>query len=289
MASYFKRFSVYILPGAAISVGLSHFNQGWSEDGFVVYAARPVRSAPGNTANGGHSYKWDPNWDRRNPPEMLEERGIRDDDKNYSIELEKCKPRASRNLLLIRHGQYNIKGNNDEERMLTALGREQAEITGNRLKELNLPYASLHKSTMTRAQETAEIILNCLKDITIPEIKNCNLLEEGAPIPPDPPIKHWRPEVHFFRDGARIEAAFRKYFYRADVSQNDDSYEIIVCHANVIRYFVCRALQLPPDAWLRFSLNHCSITWFTITPSGRVLVRCVGDTGHMPVNLVTNM
>jgi len=44
----------------------------------------------------------------------------------------------------------------------------------------------------------------------------------------------------FFQDGARIEAAFRKYFYRADISQEKDSYEILVCHANVIRYFVCR-------------------------------------------------
>jgi hypothetical protein len=44
----------------------------------------------------------------------------------------------------------------------------------------------------------------------------------------------------FFQDGARIEAAFRKYFYRAEKSQEKDSYEILVCHANVIRYFVCR-------------------------------------------------
>ena len=44
----------------------------------------------------------------------------------------------------------------------------------------------------------------------------------------------------FFQDGARIESAFRKYFYRAAPEQTEDSYEIIVCHANVIRYFVCR-------------------------------------------------
>lgn len=61
---------------------------------------------------------------------MLEERGIKEDDKNYEIELEKSKPKATRNLFLIRHGQYNLKGNGDEERTLTALGREQAEYTG---------------------------------------------------------------------------------------------------------------------------------------------------------------
>ena len=30
------------------------------------------------------------------------------------------------------------------------------------------------------------------------------------------------------------------------------------------RYFVCRALQFPPEAWLRISLKHASITWITI-------------------------
>lgn len=48
------------------------------------------------------------------------------------------------------------------------------------------------------------------------------------------------PFEEFFRDGPRIEAAFRKYFHRAPPSQTENSVEILVCHANVIRYFVCR-------------------------------------------------
>ena len=48
--------------------------------------------------------------------------------------------------------------------------------------------------------------------------------------------------LQYFQDGARIEAAFRKYFHRADPTQKADSVEVIVCHANVIRYFVCRSV-----------------------------------------------
>ena len=44
----------------------------------------------------------------------------------------------------------------------------------------------------------------------------------------------------FYQDTARIEAAFRKYFHRADIDQKEDTVDVIVCHANVIRYFVCR-------------------------------------------------
>lgn len=49
-----------------------------------------------------------------------------------------------------------------------------------------------------------------------------------------------------------------------------------------------RALQIPPEAWLRFSLNHASITWISIQPSGRVTVRLLGDSGHIPAEYVTS-
>lgn len=80
---------------------------------------------------------------------------------------------------------------------------------------------------------------------------------------------------------SRIEAAFEKYFHRADYDKEDEvdgchhEVEIIVCHANVIRYFLCRALQLPPEAWLRYCPFNCSLTYFTIRPTGTVSCRMV--------------
>ena len=44
----------------------------------------------------------------------------------------------------------------------------------------------------------------------------------------------------FHQEGARIEAAFRKYMHRAYPDQKEASHEVIVCHGNVIRYFACR-------------------------------------------------
>lgn len=48
------------------------------------------------------------------------------------------------------------------------------------------------KSTMTRAQETGKIISTKVEGIPI--IEHCSMIEEGAPIAPEPPIGHWRPE-----------------------------------------------------------------------------------------------
>ncbi|CAF0717282.1 unnamed protein product [Brachionus calyciflorus] len=243
------------------------------------------------------SVKWDHNWDRRHP-ESLTKPNRRSsvgqnlvDQKNENsekkttddFEIGKKSSKASRHLFLIRHGQYEINAKDKDLMVLTPLGREQAELTGIRLSELtqNFKFNKIHHSTMIRAIETADIIRTKLpKDIPVHVDP---LLCEGAPIPPEPPVGHWKPEFYFFQDGSRIEAAFRKYFFRAPPEQLEDSYELVVCHANVIRYFFCRALQFPAEAWLRFGLNHGSITHIVIRPDGRVACKFLGESGYMPI------
>jgi len=141
------------------------------------------------------------------------------------------------------------------------------------------------KSTMKRATETGDIVHKHLPDISI---KPCDLIREGAPCPPDPETTNWVPMPwDFYQEGAQIEAGFRKYFHRADPEQTEDSVDILVCHGNVIRYFVCRALQVNPEAWLRMAVHNGSITVIAITPSGRVQLTQVGETGHFPPNMLT--
>jgi len=223
-----------------------------------------------NSIDWGPVVQWDYNWDQR----------------DFLTEDDSEKPKATRHIILIRHGQYNLKGQTDPDRYLTDLGREQAVQTGHRLAELNLPLTYLVSSTMTRAQQTSGLIRQSLpEDLVIRE--DDALLCEGAPYPPEPPNRSWNPEDKFWADGMRIEAAFRKYFHRAEPEQEKDSFEVIVCHANVIRYFICRALQLPPEAWLRISLKHASLSWVTIRPSGKVSIRGVGEAGHMSPDKLT--
>lgn len=242
----------------------------------AVHAAQPPAWP---TANG-----WDYNWDKRDPSSLVNGKRKESAGDSGSPDAENSKPKATRHIFLIRHSQYNLKGDGDKERILTALGREQAEYTGHRLAALGLKYDVLIHSSMTRATETANIISKYLPGV---ELVSCDLLREGAPIEPVPPVTHWKPEAVYHEDGARIEAAFRRYIHRADPKQKEDSYEIIVCHANVIRYFVCRALQFPPEGWLRMGLNNGSITWLTIRPSGRVALRALGDSGFMPPDKLT--
>ncbi|GFR13698.1 hypothetical protein TNCT_738291, partial [Trichonephila clavata] len=139
--------------------------------------------------------------------------------------------------------------------------REQANLVGQRLKDLNPNYTKLVRSTMTRAQETSDIILKHFPDLPV---EDCDLLRES-----------------------RIDDAFKKHFHRANENQTSDSHEIIVCHENVIRYCICRLHQFPPEAWLRLSLHHCSISWITIFPTGRVKSCMIGDSGFLPESFLT--
>ena len=234
---------------------------------------------------------WDDNWDRREPvgrERDPKESGPPDssgadafDKRNEKVE----KPTATRNLILIRHGQYDMTATDDVNKTLTELGKLQARQTGLRIKDMGVAIEKISYSTMTRATETAKIISLSTPDTSM---QSCEMLREGAPYRPDPTLQHWKPtNRQFFQDGARTEAAFRKYFYRASPEQKESSTEVLVCHANVIRYFVCRALQLPPEAWLRMSVGNCSFTFVTIRPNGRVSLRGLGDTGHLAYENVT--
>ncbi|KAL1467007.1 hypothetical protein MTO96_005873 [Rhipicephalus appendiculatus] len=232
------------------------------------------------------SSQWDFNWDRLEPkycarPPLDSSEGER---RRFEEDVEKAKSTATRYLYLIRHGDFNLYEHSDSARTLTALGRRQANLTGSRLQQLGIPFCQLTHSTMTRAAETAEIIHQHLPHLPLYQ---CELIREGEPIPPEPQYGIWKPQSKFLTDGARIEAGFRKFFHRALPHQKQDSHEIIVCHANVIRYCICRALQIHPEAWSRMSLGNCSISVVKIAPTGRVTLRALGDQGHLPVEFIT--
>jgi serine/threonine-protein phosphatase PGAM5 len=249
---------------------------------------------------------WDYNWDHRSVGQKLPSTAPSSSTK-------------TRHILLVRHGQYEQGFPDDQQQILTLLGRKQAEFTGQRLAKLMRPappvstdsdatlpvvvpcrIKAIHVSGMARAKETAHIIASHLGGngsvvVTDPD----PLLNEALPapiIPKRPDVGSLRKQQAEIRaNQGRIEEAFQKYIHRAesavsttatvigstDTAGDAHEFEVIVCHGNVIRYFLMRALQLPPEAWLRFSVFNCSITYLMVQPNGYVTARLVGDTGHL--------
>lgn len=209
-------------------------------------------------------------------------------------------------------GQYDETHKEDEMRILTPLGREQADLTGRRLAEMirgideefgPCNVRVVRVSDMARAKETAEIISAHLPN-SVERTEPDPDLNEGRPCHHIPGVRASESTIAKTDEGhSRIERAFKRYFHRADrpQSQEDDDggesdaataneelkphpkheFEIIVCHGNVIRYMTCRALQIPPEAWLRLCTFNCSLTYLTIRPTGSVSCRMLGDIGHL--------
>lgn len=260
---------------------------------------------------------WDSNWDYLGILQKnSREKNLQDDSFD--------RPKVTRHIILVRHGQYVMDDKEDEKRILTALGRVQAKETGKRLLELitsedslsgKIQIKALHSSDLARAKETADIIVNEIQnnsDVILYRTKPNPFLNEGTPAHAIPRGKAFKGEK-VAKDHPRIEAAYRQYFHRhvhddkdntagkttnlkavlevdakvKQPQQHKHEFEIIVCHGNVIRYFFMRALQLPPEAWLRLCTFNCSLTYFTIRPGGNVSCRMMGDIGHLSSNKTT--
>ena len=61
-------------------------------------------------------------------------------------------------LILVRHGQAVRKNGDYAQAPLTALGREQATLTGRHFRDANERFDGFYSSPLRRARETAEII-----------------------------------------------------------------------------------------------------------------------------------
>lgn len=129
-----------------------------------------------------------------------------------------------RHIILIRHGQYNLDGKCDADRTLTKLGQIQADYTGKRLKELGLPFVDFVKSTMARAQETGSIISKSLPNI---KVEDCELLREGAPIPPEPPLGSWKQEMHVSNKNQMTAMFTNLNFDLIDFNTNSSSFMLM--------------------------------------------------------------
>ena len=115
------------------------------------------------------------------------------------------------------------------------------------------------------------------------------MIREGAVIRPDPESMSWKPsDEKFVKEGIRAEAGFLNHIHRPDPDQEESYTTVLVCHGNVIRYFALRALQLPPDAWLRLAVFNASVTSLTVDDeSGSVSLRGLGDVGHFDPSHIT--
>ena len=188
-----------------------------------------------------------------------------------------------RTIYLIRHGEYDIEDASDPfvGKALVPLGVAQARLVGARLSGMPVDFTSLSSSTMTRARQTALVIGEEFPEL---QLESSGLISECTP-------PTWRKDVmedETAKDLAactkQLEEAFPIFFAP---SPEADRHDIVVCHGNVIRYFVTKVLKVDTEAWLGMSIANCSLTVITVKADGSMKLLSFSDSGHIPPNLST--
>jgi serine/threonine-protein phosphatase PGAM5 len=194
------------------------------------------------------------------------------------------KTKGVRTLYLIRHGQYDHDDDRDPDigKALVPLGIAQSKLVAGRLNSLPAKMSSLISSTMTRARQTAMIINQDFPEL---ELHQTRLIRECTP-------PTWREDIMDGEDPEELknctdnlDAAFSKYFIPSP--GEEDRNDIIVCHGNVIRYFVTKILKVETMSWLQMTTGNCGLTVVRIKPDGSMKLVSFNDMGHIPPNLRT--
>ena len=188
-----------------------------------------------------------------------------------------------RTIFLIRHGEYEHDHDCDEDIGcgLVTLGRQQARLVADRLKAMPIGITSIQASAMTRARQTGKIIAERFPELELAIHRD---IRECTP-------NTWREDIMADMEPgegeeceANLEAAWDRIFVPAGGA---NEYDIVVCHGNVIRWFVTQVLKVDRMARLQMSIANCSLTVVQVRADGSKKLIAFADSGHIPYSMTT--
>jgi serine/threonine-protein phosphatase PGAM5 len=186
-----------------------------------------------------------------------------------------------RTIVLVRHGNYVADPAADERTgpPLSVLGVAQAHLAGARLGALPAAFDHLYVSPMQRARETAAVIGEELPGKTFTVVDD---LRECTPPTRREKIVAAEKPADLAACQAQLDRVFATYFVPATGKSQAD---LFVCHGNVIRYLITKALHVDSTAWLEMSIGHASLTTIQVRADGSMQLIAAGDVGHLPPTL----
>jgi serine/threonine-protein phosphatase PGAM5 len=183
-------------------------------------------------------------------------------------------------VYLIRHGIYDPDPDRNADDVvangLNALGHEQARLIGERLHALPIRPAALVASPYRRARETAEDMGRVLSMKPLPD----TLIHECTPTSDRADLMKSSTAQELAACDSNLARAWVKYMV---ATPDSDRHDILVCHGNVIRWFVSRALAGDARRWAWMEAANGSMTILSVRPDGTTRLVCFNDVGHLAV------
>ncbi|MEU1949862.1 histidine phosphatase family protein [Streptomyces sp. NPDC059474] len=190
---------------------------------------------------------------------------------------------ATRYLYLTRHGEAT-----PDEHGLTANGRRQAALLGERLRDV--PLTAVHHGPLPRAAETARLIVDRLDGVP------AHVCEPAGDYVPYTPHRAELPAdsadflldfVHGFPPDERARgpllARTAEERFTGPVDGPEDRHELVVTHNFLIGWLVRAALDAPKWRWLGLNQCNAALTVIRYPPPGRPpSVLFSNDMAHLP-------
>lgn len=192
-------------------------------------------------------------------------------------------PRGVHFIYLIRHGAYDRDTVNTDDRIgsaLNPLGHEQAKRVGTRLAGLPVTFRSLVSSDFTRARETADEMGPIMHMAPVRD----SLIHECTPPAENPAYTQNDSADEIALCESNLAAAWARYVLPTPEA---DTHDVLVCHGNVIRWMVTKALGCDARQWSRIDIANASVTILAVRPDGSTRLVVFSDVGHLPVELQT--
>jgi serine/threonine-protein phosphatase PGAM5 len=191
---------------------------------------------------------------------------------------------VTRHLYIARHGETDPFGE------LTATGRQQAALLGERLA--HLPIDAVWHSPLPRAASSAHEIARHLPPHT-PVTEAVELIDHipYVPTPAETP-QSWVPffdgyDADEADAGHRIaESLIARFATTPDpAAQGNDTHEILLTHAYPIAWLIRAALDAPAPRWLGLNSANTALTVIEYRPGLPPGILMFNDMSHLPAHL----
>jgi serine/threonine-protein phosphatase PGAM5 len=181
-------------------------------------------------------------------------------------------------LYLVRHGIYDRDSTATDDRVangLNAQGHEQARLVAARLAGLPVKFDHLVSSEFLRAAQTADDIGRVIKMTPTRDgaLNECTPTSSNAKL-----MANEKPADVAACDSSRA-VAWQRYF---TPTPERDTYDLLVCHGNGIRWILMRAVGADTKNWLNLDAANCGLTIVAVRPDGSARLVMYDDVGHIP-------
>ena len=185
---------------------------------------------------------------------------------------------ADRFLYLIRHGSYVMNRQHQDYGSLDNRGQRQAHALAKYLAKI--PVQRIYCSTMVRAEQTAKFVHAAHEHLPLQRVRSLRECLPSVPhgVPKD--FRRLKTQIQQARDQALT--AYKRFFRR---TVGEDKHEFLVCHGNIIRYLIGRAIRADQKVWGLLYINHASVSVVRVDKTGRCSLLKYNDVSYLPRKL----